>query len=225
MPTTARGRATRRGGRSSGRARRSASARRSSARAAEEAQARRRRWIAIAVGVAIVGGVAHWRLGVFDEPIREVTLPLRHEDIIRQQAEEKGVEAELIAAVIYAESRFVDQTSHAGARGLMQVTPDTANGIEQRSGGTTFDPDTDLSDPQINIQYGTYYLAELLARYGGNEVAALAAYNAGPGNADAWGGSELEIEDIEFAETRHYVENVLTKRDEYRKNYARELGL
>ncbi len=148
-----------------------------------------------AVALAVV---AVWRLGLLDEPIKEVTLPLRHEDIIRQQAADKGVEAELIAAVIYAESRFVDQTSHADARGLMQVTPDTANGIEQRSGGTTFDPETDLSDPQINIQYGTFYLDELLTTYGGNEVAALAAYNAGPGNADAWGGSELEVEDIQF---------------------------
>ena len=56
------------------------------------------------------------------DQILEVTLPLRHEDIIRQQSEEKGVPPDLIAAVIYAESRFRDQESHAGARGLMQVT-------------------------------------------------------------------------------------------------------
>ena len=224
MSTTAKGRATRRSGRSTGRARRSAPARRTSARA-KVAQTRRRRWIAGVVAALVLAGIAVWQLGVFDDTIREVTLPLRHEDIIRQQAADKDVDAELIAAVIYAESRFVDQTSHADARGLMQVTPDTANGIEQRSGGTTFDPETDLSDPQINIQYGTYYLDEMLVRYGGNEVAALAAYNAGPGNADAWGGSELEVENIQFAETREYVEQVLTKRDEYRKNYAKELGL
>ena len=68
-----------------------------------------------------------------------MTLPLRHEDIIRQQAEEKGVDAALIAAVIYTESRFVDQTSNAGARGLMQITPETANDIETLSGGTSFE--------------------------------------------------------------------------------------
>ena len=174
---------------------------------------------------AVVGVLAVTQFGIFDEPIREITLPLRHEDIIRQQAADKDVDASLIAGVIYAESRFVDQTSEAGARGLMQITPGTANEIEQRSGGTTFDPATDLSDAQINIQYGTYYLDELLTQYGGNEVAALAAYNAGPGNADAWGGSELEPDDIEFAETREYVDIVLTKREEYRHNYARELGL
>lgn len=174
---------------------------------------------------AVAIGVGVSQLGLFDETIREVTLPLRHEDIIRQQASDKGVDAELIAAVINVESNFVNQTSHADARGLMQVTPDTANEIERKSGGTTFDPDTDLSDPQINIQYGTFYLDEMLERYGGNEVAALAAYNAGPGNADAWGGSALERDDIEFAETREYVEEVLIKRDEYRANYARELGI
>jgi soluble lytic murein transglycosylase len=107
----------------------------------------------------------------------------------------------------------------------MQITPGTANEIEQRSGGTTFDPATDLSDPQINIQYGTYHLRELLDLYGGNEVAALAAYNAGPSKVAEWGGSEIEAEQIGYAETREYVDTVLTKREEYRDNYARELGL
>jgi soluble lytic murein transglycosylase len=158
-----------------------------------------------------------------DKVIEELTLPLRHEDIIRQQAREKGVEASLIAAVIYAESRFSDQTSSAGARGLMQITPATAKDIERRSGGTTFTVE-DLSDPQINISYGTYHLRDLLDMYSGNEVAALAAYNAGPGNADAWGGSEMSVEDIGYPETRAYVEAVLDKREAYRRKYAKELG-
>ena len=58
-----------------------------------------------------------------DEAVQEVTLPLRHDDIIRQQAADKDLDPSLIAAVIYAESRFRDATSHAGARGLMQITP------------------------------------------------------------------------------------------------------
>ena len=131
---------------------------------------------------------------------------------------------ELIAAVIYRESKFRDQTSHAGARGLMQITPATATEIEKLSGGQTFEPE-DLSDPDVNISYGTFYLDHLLDRYRRNEVAALAAYNAGPSNADAWGGEALGVEDIRFSDTREYVEDVLDKRDEYRDHYADELGL
>jgi soluble lytic murein transglycosylase len=190
------------------------------------AKHRRRRRVAIASAVVAAGVVAGILLGVVgkvDQAIQELTLPLRHEDIIRQQADEKGVDASLIAAVIYAESRFRDQTSDAGARGLMQITPETALDIARRSEAQTFVL-KDLGDPQINISYGTYHLRDLLALYGGNEVAALAAYNAGPGNVDAWGGSDLKLENIRFPETRAYVEDVLAKQDEYRREYPRELG-
>lgn len=159
----------------------------------------------------------------FEKGIQEVSLPLRHENVIRQQAEEKGVDAALIAAVIYTESRFVDQTSHAGARGLMQITPETAADIERLSGGTTFNTD-DLSDPEINIRYGTFYLKHLLDTYDGDVVAALAAYNAGPGNADRWGGSGMDLDDIDYSETKEYVKNVLEKQREYRHTYDLELG-
>jgi peptidoglycan lytic transglycosylase len=194
-------------------------------RGGSSARVRRRRWT-VGIGAAVILGLVvglALKSGEVDRAIREFTLPLRHEDIIRQQAAEKGVDASLIAAVIYAESRFQDQTSHAGARGLMQITPDTANDIERRSGGTTFEV-KDLSDPQINISYGTFYLGELLQRYDGNAVAALAAYNAGPGNADSWGGSSMSADDIPTAETRGYVDQVLDKQKDYRDTYAAELG-
>ncbi len=159
-----------------------------------------------------------------DGTIRDVTLPLRHEDIIRQQAERFGIDAALIAAIIYQESGFLDQTSPAGARGLMQITPETADTIETLSGGETFVFD-DLANPELNIRYGTFFLNHLLDRFGGNEVAALAGYNGGPENAEAWGGEGLGEGDIQFAETREYVRSVLEKQKEYRKNYAHELGL
>ena len=152
-----------------------------------------------------------------------MTLPLKHEDIIRQQSVEKEVDAALIAAVIFRESRFRDQTSEAGARGLMQITPGTAHEIERLSGGTEFELE-DLADPDINIRYGTFYLAWLLDIYDDDVVAALAAYNAGPGNAEAWGGSTMTIDDIEFPETEEYVKGVLEKQREYRHTYERELG-
>jgi soluble lytic murein transglycosylase len=183
-------------------------------------------------GYVVAGALVVLAAGAFalanseqvQEKIREVTLPLRHEDIIRQQAEQKQIPAALIASVIYAESRFRDQESHAGARGLMQVTPQTAELIESLSGGSTFEAD-DLSDPDINIRYGTFYLRYLLDKFDQNLVAALAAYNGGETNVAAWGGSELTEDDIEFAETREFVRSVLEKRDEYRENYADELGL
>jgi soluble lytic murein transglycosylase len=189
-------------------------------------KARRRRRLlagaaAVLAGVAV--GAALGLFGKFGDVIQELTLPLRHEDIIRQQAAEKHVDAALIAAVIYAESRFEDQTSGAGARGLMQITPATAQEIEKLSGGTTFRL-ADLGDPDINIRYGTFYLSELLKRYDGNEVAALAAYNAGPTEVDRWGGADLTLDTIPLEETRAYVADVLDKQRAYRDAYPQELG-
>jgi soluble lytic murein transglycosylase len=186
---------------------------------------RRSRWpifggIAVVVGLIVGVLVAN---GTFDKAIQHLTLPLEHEDIIRQQAREKGVDAALIAAVIDTESKFSDAESSAGARGLMQITPEAAKFIEKQSGGTTFKL-SDLSDPEINIRYGTFLLKELLVRYEGDVVAALAAYNAGPGNADKWGGADLAIEEIPYPETRAYVEAVLERQKEYREKYASDLG-
>jgi soluble lytic murein transglycosylase len=188
-------------------------------------QRRRRQFFALASVAALIGVLVAALVvsGVFDQALKELTLPLRHEDVIRQQADEKGVDAALIAAVIYSESKFSDQTSSAGARGLMQITPEAADTIAKNSNATTFEL-KDLGNPEINIRYGTFLLRELLDRYNGDEAAALAAYNAGPGNADKWGGSSLTVESIPFPETRAYVEEVLEKRDEYRHEYASELG-
>lgn len=190
-------------------------------------RARRRRRLLVggtgAVAAAVVAALLLGLPGKFGDVIQELTLPLRHEDIIRQQSREKHVDAALIAAVIYSESKFEDRTSEAGARGLMQITPEAANEIERHSGGTSFHLG-DLADPEINIRYGTYLLRELLDRYEGDVIAALAAYNAGPANVDRWGGSELSVAGIPYPETRAYVEGVLDKQRAYREKYAKELG-
>lgn len=177
--------------------------------------------IAVVGVAAVVLTISRLDLG---EAIKEITLPLKHEDIIRQQAERFELDPALVAAIINVESGFEDQTSHAGARGLMQITPETADTIETLSGGETFVYD-DLANPDLNIRYGTFYLRHLLDRFEGNEIAALAAYNGGPENAAAWGGSSLELDQIAFPETRAYVEEVLEKQGQYRDNYADELGL
>ena len=183
---------------------------------------RRLWWGAAAIGLVVLAVIAFQ--GLFHHAVKEITLPLRHEDIIRQQAEKKGLDPALIAAVIYAESRFVSgRTSSAGAQGLMQITPETARDIARRSGGTAFVLD-DLDTPQVNIAYGSYLLRELLDRYDGDTAAALAAYNAGPGNADRWGGANLRVQDIPYPETRAYVQKVLDAQRQYRERYGRELG-
>ena len=192
---------------------------------------RRRRRISLILGIAALAGLlALIVLPRIPDAVRELALPLRHEDIIRQQSEAKELDPSLVASVIYAESRFRDQTSHAGARGLMQITPETARYIARLSGGTTFEQG-DLAKPQINISYGAYYLRYLLDRYTENKVLALAAYNGGEGNVDRWidraGITERRFTtgQIPFAETRHYVERVLDVQGDYRKKYPRELGL
>jgi soluble lytic murein transglycosylase len=183
---------------------------------------------AVAIAAVVVGAaVAPWA----DKAVKEVKLPLRHDDIIRQQAADKGIDAALIAGVIYAESRFSDRTSHAGAKGLMQLMPGTAEYIAEKSGGTAF-VQGDLATPQVNIAYGSWYLRYLLQKYDGREVLALAAYNAGEGKVDEWvanagarGESFRAADHIPFPETREYVERVLDARVQYRRTYARELGL
>jgi peptidoglycan lytic transglycosylase len=192
---------------------------------------RRRRRVTLMLGVAVLAAVvASVIIPRLPDAVRELALPLAHEDIIRQQAAAKGLDPSLLAAVIYAESRFRDATSHAGARGLMQITPQTARYIARLSGGTAFQQG-DLATPQVNISYGAYYLRYLLKRYAGNTVLALAAYNGGEGNVDRWiveasmSERAFEINEIPFAETRAYVTRVLDARQSYREKYSRELGL
>jgi soluble lytic murein transglycosylase len=184
--------------------------------------------LAAALGAAVASAATG--VGPLGEAVRAITLPLNHEDIIRQQARQKNIDPALIAAVIYEESKFRDQTSHAGARGLMQITPATAEFIARDSGGTRF-TQADLATPQINISYGAYYLRYLLRRYDGDETLAIAAYNAGETHVNNWvaragGRDAFDVEaDIPFPETRKYVEGVLHHRGQYREHYADELGL
>ena len=189
----------------------------------------RRRLTAIAAAAALAAGAAMLMWPQVHHAVKEITLPLRHDDIIRQQAREKGLDPALIAAVIYAESHFRDgQRSSAGALGLMQLTPRTASDIARKSGGTAFVVG-DLATPQVNISYGAYYLRYLLGRYGGNEALALAAYNAGEGNVDRWiveareRGRDLTIARIPYAETRSYVRRVEAAQRQYRRSYGSAL--
>jgi soluble lytic murein transglycosylase len=190
----------------------------------------RRRLLALALTGGLAALAAVIVLPMLNKAVKEVTLPLRHEDIIRQQAESKALDPSLIAAVIYAESKFRDSTSATGAKGLMQIQPETARFIADRSGGTEFRT-SDLGTPQVNISYGSWYLRYLLRRYDGNETLAIAAYNGGETNVDRWVAASgrsrerFRAAQIPFAETRAYVQRVQQARRDYRRRYSDELGL
>jgi soluble lytic murein transglycosylase len=146
--------------------------------------------------------------------------PLRYSTIVRGHAHNYNLNPALLAAVIDEESKFrADAKSSAGAIGLMQLLPATAKGIAVHTGGAKFVV-SDLYDPEINVRYGAWYLHHLLQKYG-SERLALAAYNAGQQNVDTW---RAEGKDIQFPETRAYVDKVERLKGIYRRTYARELG-
>jgi soluble lytic murein transglycosylase len=182
----------------------------------------------LTVVIAVVAVVA--AVPVARKAITEFGLPLQYQDVIRQQAAQKHLDPALIAAVIYAETKFDPRQSSAGAEGLMQILPRTALFLAHRSGATSFTT-KDLGTPDVNIAYGSYYLRYLLNEYHGSTVEAIAAYNGGEANVDRWvaeanaDGHPLRIRDIPFPETQAYVERVLQTRVQYRRTYPTELGL
>jgi soluble lytic murein transglycosylase len=184
-------------------------------------------WVA---GVLIAGLLVGLVIFGVNDVVRNRGLPLSEAAVIREQAAEKHLDPALIAAVIYAETKFDPRPSPAGAEGLMQILPATAYFIAHLSGGSRFTA-SDLATPSINVAYGSYYLRYLLDHYSGNEMLAVAAYNGGLANVDSWvaqanaAGRALTIDAIPFPETRAYVQRVLEAQQEYRSTYARELGL
>jgi soluble lytic murein transglycosylase len=165
-----------------------------------------------------------------DNVVHNGGLPLSDSSVIREQAAEKHLDPALVAAVIYAETKFEPRPSSAGAQGLMQILPATAYFLAHLSGGSRFTA-SDLATPRINVAYGSYYLRYLIDHYHGNEMLAVAAYNGGLANVDSWvararaAGGELTVADIPFPETRAYVQRVLGAEQEYRSTYPHELGL
>jgi peptidoglycan lytic transglycosylase len=180
----------------------------------------RRLVVVLLVAVTGLAAVGAWVVTTEPDWYQRARYPLRYETIVRAHAKNYDLSPTLLAAVIYAESKFdPDARSDAGAVGLMQLLPETARGIAVRTGGDGF-VDSDLLDPEVNVRYGSWYLRHLLGRY--HDVrTALAAYHAGQGNVDEWirnGGG------IRFPETRHYVDTVLDAQRVYADVYGDELG-
>lgn len=140
---------------------------------------------------------------------READKNLPYADIINRLARQSGVSAQLVAAVIQAESSFQPRAlSRNGAYGLMQVTPDTWRHVNRElnvcngkhAGECT--PECYYT-PELNIRIGTVYLAKMIQRYKGDVTLALAAYNAGPGMVDHYGGIPP------YDETQAYLERII----------------
>ncbi|CAN5713847.1 lytic transglycosylase domain-containing protein [soil metagenome] len=156
------------------------------------------------------------------ETIQKIAYPLKYEAQIQQASRQSGLEPAFVAAVVFTESRFrPDAVSSQNAYGLMQLLPETAEFVQQRSG-----IQGDYRDPGVNLSLGTWYLSYLEGRYDGHERLMLAAYNSGEGRVDGWVSQEgFDIEnDIPFQETRDYVVNVLEARDVYRDLYGEDLS-
>src|SRR5579875_1222276 len=184
MSSSTAARGTRRPSSAPGRGRSGARARSAAARRARIRRARRR--LGLLAGLGLVAVLVVLVLPLAKRAVvTEFGLPLQYAATIRQQGAEKHVPPALIAAVIYAETRFDPRTSPTGAEGLMQIEPQTAEFLARRSGGYRFHL-ADLDSPSVNTAYGSYYRRYLLNRYAGNRLLALAAYNGGENNVDRW---------------------------------------
>lgn len=149
---------------------------------------------------------------------------LEYQQYVHQAAKKYNVEEALVYAVIKSESNFtVRAESRAGAKGLMQLMPDTFTWLQRYTDDEYMD-ETYLADPKINIDYGTHLLSILLNKYDCDEVA-ISAYNAGMGTVDRWlldqdcsyDGKTLSY--IPYPETRFYVDEVIYNRKIYRNLY------
>jgi soluble lytic murein transglycosylase-like protein len=129
-------------------------------------------------------------------PVVPAAQDVPYEDLIHAAAQKHGLDEKLITEVIAVESNFNPRAvSSKNAQGLMQLLPKTARDYSVR----------DVFDPAQNIEAGTHYLKDLLARYRGNLKLALAAYDAGPEMVDRYGGVPP------FPETQNYVRQIATK--------------
>ncbi|MEC0230165.1 lytic transglycosylase domain-containing protein [Paenibacillus alba] len=156
--------------------------------------------------------------------------PIYFEQEIKQSAAKHKVDPFLIAAIIRVETNYRHQLeSKKGALGLMQLMPDTAEWIVQSTNLEPHAPE-DLLKVDVNINLGSWYLSWLNKHYNGNLFYTIAAYNAGQGNVnkwkqnEIWDGSQANINQIPFGETRHYVSRVLYYYEKYTNLYSDRWG-
>jgi soluble lytic murein transglycosylase len=189
---------------------------------------RRSRRISIAVCalcLLLIGVIGAYYLTDYLDWAKINNYPLKYEDLIDRYSQEYQLDPALVCAVIYAESGFDPKAvSVDGARGVMQIMPDTGDWIAGKLDMDDYDVDM-LFEPEVNIRFGCWMLNYLYGRFSGDAKKTLAAYNAGQGNVDKWmkdpGCSKdgLTLDYIPFKETRNYVKKVMAAHDIYLERY------
>ncbi len=187
-------------------------------------------WILIKAVIFFVIAVTVFFLFNGSMIIKRIKYPLNYTEYIVKYSNEysfegKPLDAHLIAAVIYVESRYKPEASSPkGARGLMQLMPDTAQWGAEKIGMVDYNHDM-LYIPDINIKLGCWYISNLLNQFKGDVKLVLAAYNGGSGNVTKWlnnkdyskDGKKLDY--IPFPETRDYVDKVMKTYEIYKQIY------
>lgn len=158
----------------------------------------------------------------------DLRYPAPYPELLRASAREMNVDEALLYGLVRQESRFVPTArSSAGAFGLMQIMPGTARWVAARMGLKQWRHAVEDA-VDANVSFGTYYLKEMLTRLDGSPVLASAAYNAGPGRAQAWRGDRalegaVYIDTIPFTETREYVRKVMANAHQYARQFGHSL--
>lgn len=175
-------------------------------------------WAAILIFIVLILTFPKWISVFYPEP---------HKEIVYAQARENGIDPLLVFAIIRAESKYENAAeSPVGAKGLMQIMPETAEWIARQRGNNDLDPNQ-LHDPFVNISMGCWYLANLSKEFNGQVPLVVASYNAGRGRvrewiaSGVWDGNPDHIESIPYQETRNYVRSVLANYQAYIFIYSR----
>jgi soluble lytic murein transglycosylase len=173
-------------------------------------------WVSILLFLAVVLSFPKW-ITIF--------YPLPHQELVFSEAGEHDVDPYLVFAIIRAESKYQNTAESAvGAKGLMQIMPETGEWIAEQNGIDDFKLE-DLHKPEVNISFGCWYLHSLSQEFKGNVPLTVASYNAGRGKVQewlvggTWDGGPGDIDKIPFPETRQYLKNVLKNYEAYQAIY------
>ncbi len=155
--------------------------------------------------------------------VMQTLYPVRYSELVEQNADSFNIEKELLYALIKTESGFdKEAVSSVGAKGLTQITPDTFEWLQTKT-GEAYEDDA-LFEPEISVYYGSFFLDMLLQEFGDTRTA-LAAYHAGRGIVNQWLADERyskdgkTLDEIPYGDTAGYVEKVIKTYEKYKKLY------